>query len=310
MTAGLFPIIHAGRMWFAYWLLPYPNERFLWPNFKSPARLGRVRDLHLPDHQRGVLHRRPRAGHRRPAGRRHRLEADASTRSCRWAGRAPTASGATTGAPTASSPRSPRRWSSPSTAWCRGTSRWRSCRAGTRRSSRPSSSTAPSSPASRWSSILLLPMRLLLQPVRLHHGPAPGRHGEADPGDGPGADLLLRCEVFTAWYSGEPLERACFFSKAVEAYAWACWWLQYLLQLRGAARLLLEGRAHPPATLYVVSILVLIGMWLERFNIIVPGLGHDFYPYTWGTYSRRSSTAAIIIGCSPGSSSCSWASSG
>ncbi|HYM65833.1 MAG TPA: NrfD/PsrC family molybdoenzyme membrane anchor subunit, partial [Patescibacteria group bacterium] len=36
MTAGLFPLIHAGRMWFAYWLMPYPNQRYLWPNFKSP----------------------------------------------------------------------------------------------------------------------------------------------------------------------------------------------------------------------------------------------------------------------------------
>src|SRR5213596_2046583 len=36
MTAGLFPMIHAGRVWFAYFLLPYPNQRYLWPNFKSP----------------------------------------------------------------------------------------------------------------------------------------------------------------------------------------------------------------------------------------------------------------------------------
>ena len=36
MTAGLFPIIHIGRQWFFYWLLPYPNQRWLWPNFKSP----------------------------------------------------------------------------------------------------------------------------------------------------------------------------------------------------------------------------------------------------------------------------------
>lgn len=35
-TAALFPIIHIGRQWFFYWLLPYPNQRFLWPNFKSP----------------------------------------------------------------------------------------------------------------------------------------------------------------------------------------------------------------------------------------------------------------------------------
>jgi len=36
MTAALFPIIHIGRQWFFYWLLPYPNQRWLWPNFKSP----------------------------------------------------------------------------------------------------------------------------------------------------------------------------------------------------------------------------------------------------------------------------------
>ncbi len=36
LTAGLFPIIHLGRPWFAYWLFPYPNQRQLWPNFRSP----------------------------------------------------------------------------------------------------------------------------------------------------------------------------------------------------------------------------------------------------------------------------------
>lgn len=36
-TAGIFPIIHTGRPWFAlYWLFPYPNQRALWPNFRSP----------------------------------------------------------------------------------------------------------------------------------------------------------------------------------------------------------------------------------------------------------------------------------
>jgi len=36
MTAGLFPIIHIGRPWKFYWLIPYPNWRLIWPNFKSP----------------------------------------------------------------------------------------------------------------------------------------------------------------------------------------------------------------------------------------------------------------------------------
>ena len=36
LTAGLFPIIHLGRPWNFYWLFPYPNQREIWINFKSP----------------------------------------------------------------------------------------------------------------------------------------------------------------------------------------------------------------------------------------------------------------------------------
>jgi molybdopterin-containing oxidoreductase family membrane subunit len=34
--AGLFPFIHLGRVWQVYYMLPYPNQRYLWPNFLSP----------------------------------------------------------------------------------------------------------------------------------------------------------------------------------------------------------------------------------------------------------------------------------
>jgi len=36
MTAGLFPIIHLGRVWNMYWVLPYVSDRGVWPNFRSP----------------------------------------------------------------------------------------------------------------------------------------------------------------------------------------------------------------------------------------------------------------------------------
>jgi molybdopterin-containing oxidoreductase family membrane subunit len=36
MIGGMFPIIHLGRAWLFYWMLPYPNDRLLWPNFRSP----------------------------------------------------------------------------------------------------------------------------------------------------------------------------------------------------------------------------------------------------------------------------------
>ena len=36
MTAGLFPVLHLGRPWLVFWFIPYPNQRLLWVNFKSP----------------------------------------------------------------------------------------------------------------------------------------------------------------------------------------------------------------------------------------------------------------------------------
>ena len=36
MIGGMFPLIHLGRVWLFYWLFPYPNSRLLWPNFRSP----------------------------------------------------------------------------------------------------------------------------------------------------------------------------------------------------------------------------------------------------------------------------------
>src|SRR6185312_6698656 len=36
MIGGMFPIIHLGRSWLFFWLVPYPNSRLLWPNFRSP----------------------------------------------------------------------------------------------------------------------------------------------------------------------------------------------------------------------------------------------------------------------------------
>ena len=152
MTAGLFPLIHAGRMWFAYFLLPYPNQRYLWPNFRSPL----VWDVFAISTYLSVstiffiVGLVPDIAALRDAstGWRRRIYGMLVAR----LGRLATTSGGPTAARTGSSPRSRRRSSSPCTASCRGTSRWRWSRAGTRRCSRRSSSTARSSRASRWSS--------------------------------------------------------------------------------------------------------------------------------------------------------------
>jgi molybdopterin-containing oxidoreductase family membrane subunit len=103
------------------------------------------------------------------------------------------------------------------------------------------------------------------------------------------------CEMFTSWYSGDVFERASMFARATKQYAWAFWLMYFCNSLSPLVLFRKRARTHVP-TLYVVSILVLIGMWFERFNIIVPGLAHDFYPYTWGTYVPTVTDTTIIIG--------------
>src|SRR6266571_6619646 len=58
MIGSMFPIIHLGRPWLFFWLIPYPNERLIWPNFRSPLMwdfmaintylIGSVTYLYLP----------------------------------------------------------------------------------------------------------------------------------------------------------------------------------------------------------------------------------------------------------------------
>jgi molybdopterin-containing oxidoreductase family membrane subunit len=48
--------------------------------------------------------------------------------------------------------------------------------------------------------------------------------------------------------------------------------------------------------LFIVALLVNVGMWFERFNIIVTSLAHEFMPHTWGLYSMSATEWGIMIG--------------
>ena len=56
LCAALFPLIHMGRPWLAFWVMPYPNgARSAVGQLPIAAPVGRLRDQHLPDRLRGVL---------------------------------------------------------------------------------------------------------------------------------------------------------------------------------------------------------------------------------------------------------------
>jgi Ni/Fe-hydrogenase subunit HybB-like protein len=90
-------------------------------------------------------------------------------------------------------------------------------------------------------------------------------------------------EFFTAWYSGQKYEQFIFVNRAFGPYWWAYWTMVscnvFIPQLFWFKRI---RRSIP--LMFIISIFVNIGMWFERFVIIVTSLHRDFIPAHWGMY--------------------------
>ena len=89
-------------------------------------------------------------------------------------------------------------------------------------------------------------------------------------------------EFFIAWYSGNPFERFTFINRAFGPYGWGYWWMiscnvlvPQLFWFKSIRRNLV--------IIWVLSIFVNIGMWFERF-VIVMSLHRDFLPSSWGYF--------------------------
>jgi molybdopterin-containing oxidoreductase family membrane subunit len=91
-------------------------------------------------------------------------------------------------------------------------------------------------------------------------------------------------EFFNAWYSGDHFEIYAYVSRATGPYALLFWGMILCNVLVPQALWSLRVRTSIPM-LFVISILVNVGMWLERFNIIVASLSRDFLPSIWATYT-------------------------
>jgi molybdopterin-containing oxidoreductase family membrane subunit len=102
-------------------------------------------------------------------------------------------------------------------------------------------------------------------------------------------------EVFFAWYSANPNEAYMMSNRATGPYAPMYW---VLLICNGVVPQLLWSprlRASVPL-LFVISLVVSLGMWLERYIIVVTSLHRDFLPSSWGMYSGTIWDWATFIG--------------
>ena len=91
-------------------------------------------------------------------------------------------------------------------------------------------------------------------------------------------------EFFIAWYSGNPYESQIFINRATGDYWWA-YWSMITCNLIIPQILWCKSWRTTPWKLLIVVTFVNVGMWWERFVIIVQSLHRDFLPANWGNFT-------------------------
>jgi Ni/Fe-hydrogenase subunit HybB-like protein len=294
MVAGLFPIIHLGRAWIFYWLIPYPNQRTLWPNFQSPLMFdfvavstyltvsslfwftGLLPDLAtVRDHSQGIRRRiygilslgwigsHHQWGH---YGWSYLLLAALAT-------------------PLVISVHSVVSWDF-ALAIIPGYH---------------STLFAPYFVAGAIHSGLAMVLTLLIPLRRIF------KFEELIPLktlESIAKTMIFTClvigyaylvEYFIAWYGGNKAEWDTFLWRAFGHYAPQFWVMVFCNTVAPLAFFFKRVRRNL-FSLFAIAILVNIGMWYERFVIIIGSMAHDFDPYVWGVYSPTWVEIGIMIG--------------
>ena len=295
MTAGLFPLVHIGRIWNFYWLVPYPNQRQLWVNFKSPLLwdvfavstymsvsiafflMGLVPDFaSVRDESKGIkkfIYSLPALGFR---GTNHQwmhymraylLFAAIAT-------------------PLVFSVHSIVSWDFAM-------------------SSIPGWHTTIFAPYFVAGAIfsgcamvltLMIPLRVCFRGfadiIKMKDLEAMAKMILFT---GLIVTYAYSIEFFIAYYSGAKYERALFWFRPFGELKEYFWLMVFCNVISPIPLWSKKIRTNIPA-LFIISILVNVGMWLERFNIVVTSLAHDFDPYAWGTYFFEWGELWITIG--------------
>ena len=279
---AMFPLIHLGRPWQAFWLAPYPNQRGLWPNYRSPLvwdffaintyLIGSITFLILPIIPDFALARDKFSGWRKKLytvlslGWRgtqrqwHRLETAMHIM-------------AIVIIPVAVSVHTIVSWDFAMT------------------------------PVPMWHSTIFAPYfvagaifggiaALIVAMVFLRHFLHLEEYLQPVCFDNLGKLLLLMsllwfyfvfAERLTTWYGNESSEMAVLWLTQRGPYRYL-FWLMVSCNFVIPFPLLAIKKLRTITGTFVASLTIVIGMWLERYLIIVPSLSRKFLPYAWGTY--------------------------
>lgn len=102
-------------------------------------------------------------------------------------------------------------------------------------------------------------------------------------------------EFFIAWYGANPYEGFAFINRAFGPYAWA-YWIMITCNVISPQLFWFKFIRHNTALVWIICIFVNVGMWFERFVIIVTSLANDFLPSSWNYYSPTFVDIATFFG--------------
>jgi len=107
--------------------------------------------------------------------------------------------------------------------------------------------------------------------------------------------LSYGTEFFAAMYSGNGYEEFVFLNRALGPLAWGYWTMVACNVLIPQLLWFKKLRTHV-ATVFIIAIFVNIGMWFERFILIVTSLERDFLPSSWASYAPTTIEIATLAG--------------
>ena len=294
LSAALFPMIHVGRLWYVFFLFPYPNQRLLWPNFKSPLLwdvfaintyltissvfffVGLIPDIAaVRDANRGIIKKVYNVlclGWRGTDNQwRHYMAAYGFF--------------AALCTPLVVSVHSVVSWDFAMAQ----TAGWHS------------TIFPPYFVAGAIFSGCAMVLTLLIPMAKLFKWEAylTMYHFESLAKLCMLTGLILTyaygVEHFIAWYSDNPYEWGIFVDRMVGQYDWIMW-MMVLCNCTIPLVLWSKKVRTNLYALWAVSIVINIGMWFERYNIIASALAHQFDPGAWAFYKPSWVEIGILVG--------------
>ena len=295
LTAAMFPAIHTGRPWFDYWLFPYPNQRQLWTNFRSPLEwdvfaVNTYLTISSIFFLVGLI---PDVAAVRDRAKHPLMKLLYTLLSFGWTGAnyqwkhfyGAYLFFAAIATPLVFSVHSVVSWDFAMAQ----TPGWHS------------TLFAPYFVAGAIFSGVALVINLLI-PIRttfkLEHIVTIDHMEKL-------AKLVLLTstmvgysymnEFFMAWFGPNKAERDVFWFRATGHYWWA-FWIMFSCNVVFPLLLWFKGFRRNMKALFVLCLLVNVGMWFERFVIIVTSLTRSFNPANWFYYKISITEIALIVG--------------